>query len=159
MATPSTDRIVKNFAESVIAGIQNNIRTKNVTGEGAMNASGSMAESLRYSWDGKKLVIYSTQKYFTVLETGRKHGKFPPLEAIEKWIENKPVALVDITKRSLAYLIARKIAKEGSLLYRKGGNSGVISEFINDKYVTENLTEQLFQAQVEQITNEFLKPK
>ena len=160
----STDIIVKNFAEQIIAGIKGNIRNKSVTQYGAMNASGSMADSLGYKWDGKKLVIFSSEKYFTVLETGRKPSKGGGSSSgeslkdkIEQWIEQKPVILRDITKKSLAYLIARKIHKEGSLLYRKGGNSGVISDYINQKYVQENLTDKLFQATIETILNDFVK--
>lgn len=153
----STEIIVRQFAENLIKGIQENIRTKKVTQYGAMNASGKMADSLRYRYDGKELVIYSTEKYFTVLETGRKPGKQPPIDVIEQWIDQKPVALRGITKRSLAYLIARKIGREGSLLHRLGGKSGVISDYVNDRYIKENLTDKLFQALVESVSNEFLK--
>lgn len=146
------DSIVKNFAESVIAGIQNNIRTKNVTQYGAMNTTGQMADSLGYKWDGSTLVIYSTEKYFTVLETGRKPGKQPPLDPILKWIQAKNIT-TDIKDRSLAYLIARKIGKEGSLLHRQGGKSGVISDFINDKYIKENLNDRFFLETVDVILN------
>jgi len=146
------DNIVKNFAESVIAGIQNNIRTKNVTQYGAMNTTGQMADSLAYKWDGSSLVIYSTEKYFTVLETGRKPGKQPPLDPILKWIQAKNIA-TDIKDRSLAYLIARKIGKEGSLIHRQGGKSGVISDFINDKYIKENLNDRFFLETVDVILN------
>lgn len=153
MATKSTNDIVNNFARNVIQGIQNNIRTKNVTKYGAMQSSGQMANSLNYKWDGRRLVIYSNEKYFTVLEDGRKPGKQPPTSVIEKWLDEKPVALRDISKKSLAFLIARKIGKEGSLLYKKGGKSGVISDFINDQYIKENLSDKLFLATVEEVTN------
>jgi len=146
------DTIVKNFAESVIAGIQNNIRTKNVTQYGAMNTTGQMADSLGYKWDGSSLVIYSTEQYFTVLETGRKPGKQPPLDPILKWIQAKNIA-TDIKDRSLAYLISRKIGKEGSLIYRQGGKSGVISDFINDQYIKENLNDRFFLETVDTIFN------
>lgn len=146
------DRIVKGFAESVIAGIQNNIRTKQVTKYGAMNTTGQMADSLGYNWDGSSLVIYSTEKYFTVLETGRKPGKQPPLDPILSWIKAKSIS-TDISDKSLAYLIARKIGKEGSLLYRQGGKSGVISEFINAQYIAENLSDKFFLETVDTIYN------
>jgi hypothetical protein len=66
----SLDIIVNQFANNVINGIKQNIRTKQVTKYGAMNASGKSADSLGYKWDGQKLVIFSSEKYFTVLETG-----------------------------------------------------------------------------------------
>lgn len=153
------DTIVNNFAKGVIAGIQNNIRTKNVTQYGAMNTTGQMADSLGYKWDGSSLVIYSTQQYFTVLETGRKPGKQPydktkPYneQPIYKWIKAKGIA-TDISEKSLAFLISRKIGKEGSLLYRQGGKSGVISDFINDKYIKDNLNDRFFLETVDTIFN------
>jgi hypothetical protein len=152
------DKIVKNFAEGVIAGIQNNIRTKRVTQYGAMNTTGTMADSLSYKWDGSTLIIQSSEKYFTVLETGRKPGKQPPTDPIQRWIQSKRIA-TDISSRSLAYLIARKIGKEGSLLYRQGGKSGVISDFINANYIAKNLNEKFFLETVQTIINEFIDGK
>lgn len=161
----ATDIVVKRFAEKLIADIQNAIRTKKVTKYGAINATGKMADSLGYSWDGSNLKVFSSEKYFTVLETGRKPttggggggGGETLRDQIEQWIIDKPVILRDITRESLAYLIARKIHREGSLLYRQGGKSGIISDFVNDKYIKENLTDNLFLTLVEEISKEFLK--
>jgi len=46
--------------------------------------------------------------------TGRNAGKFPPKEAIEQWIVDKGIVPDDISIESLAFLIGRKIAKEGT---------------------------------------------
>lgn len=138
--------IITEFAESVIRGIQSRIPT--VTGESA--------GSLGYRIDVRGLTIYSSKKYFTVLETGRKPGKRPPIDVIEKWIRDKPIAS-DISPRSLAFLIARKIGEEGSLLYRQGGKSGVISEEINDKVVKEKLIDVLSDSFRDYVINEFVR--
>lgn len=156
MLSGLTKAILEGFAEKVIAGIRDNIRNKPVTEFGAMNASGKMAASLAYRVDNSGLVIYSSEKYFTVLETGRKPGKRPPLSAIEKWIQDKPVAS-ELNPRSLAFLIARKIGEEGSLLYRQGGKSGVISDYINDQYIRENLVVNLTDSFRDYVINEFIK--
>jgi hypothetical protein len=148
----AVDNIVRGFAEGVIKGIQNNIRTKKVTEYGAMNNTGQMANSLGYTWDGKTLIIYSSEKYFTVLEDGRKPGKQPPSDPIEEWVKQRGLDN-DISAKSLAYLIARKIGREGSLLYKQGGNSGIISDYLNEAYIEENLTKKLFLETVETITN------
>ena len=48
------------------------------------------------------------------MENGRNpSAKFPPIDAILKWIEEKPILAPEINKKSLAFLIARKISKEG----------------------------------------------
>ena len=146
MLTGLTQAILKNFAEEVIAGIKKRIP----------NVTGASAASLAYRIDAQGLTIYSTQKYFTVLETGRKPGKRPPIDVIEAWVRAKPIAS-DISPRSLAFLIARKIGEEGSLLYRQGGKSGVISEEINDKVVKEKLIDVLSESFRDYIINEFVR--
>lgn len=57
--------------------------------------------------------------YFQQQITGRRPGKFPPLKPIEKWIEDKGLTLKGITKKGLAYVIARKIAKKGTDIFMK----------------------------------------
>lgn len=146
MLTGLTQAILKNFAEEVIAGIRS--RIPNVTGQSAA--------SLGYRIDAEGLTIFSSQKYFTVLETGRKPGKRPPISVIEQWIKDKPIAS-DISPRSLAFLIARKIGEEGSLLYRQGGKSGVISESINDKVIKEKLVDVLSDSFRDYVVNEFVR--
>ena len=137
--------ILTGFAERTIAGIRSKIP----------NVTGKMSQSLGYKIDESGLTIFSTEKYFTVLETGRKPGKMPPISAIEEWVKNKPIAS-DINPRSLAFLIARKIGEEGSLLYRQGGNSGVISDFINETKIQEDLINLLTDEFRDYVINEFI---
>lgn len=63
-------------------------------------------------------VVMSIVDYFKYVEEGRKPGKFPPPNAILKWINVKPVIPRPMhgklpTKQQLAFLIGRKIATEG----------------------------------------------
>lgn len=146
MLTSLTQSILKNFAEEVIAEIRS--RIPNVTGESSA--------SLGYRIDAEGLTIFSSKKYFTVLETGRKPGKRPPIDVIEKWVKDKPITS-DISPRSLAFLIARKIGEEGSLLYRQGGNSGVISNSINEQRIKEGLIDKINSSLRDYVINEFVK--
>lgn len=148
--------ILENFARDVIAGIRQNIREKQVTEFGAMNTTGQMADSLDFRIDQEGLTIYSREKYFTVLETGRKPGKRPPRDVIKTWIVNKGITPDGISQDSLAFLIARKIGAEGSLLYRRGGKSGVISDYINEQYIKENLVAVMGERFKDYIINEFI---
>lgn len=59
--------------------------------------------------------------YIEQLANGRAPGKFPPIAAIEQWIHDKGIQAVDITVSSLAFLIARKIAREGTEYFKQGG--------------------------------------
>lgn len=68
--------------------------------------------------------IYAAH-YFRYLVLGRGPGKMPPREKIEEWIEKNPDILAffktifkNITSKSLAYIIARKIGREGTQIYR-----------------------------------------
>jgi hypothetical protein len=137
--------ILEGFAERTIEGIRSRIP----------NVTGRMSESLGYRIDEDGLTIFSSEKYFTVLETGRKPGKRPPISVIEQWIKDKPIAS-DINPKSLAFLIARKIGEEGSLLYRNGGKSGVISDFINSEKIKEDLINNLNEKFREAVINEFI---
>ena len=97
-------------------------------------------------------------KYTEQLIFGRRPGKFPPIAAIEKWIMDKGITLEGkITASSLAFLIARKIAKEGTKYFQQGGTDliesvitpqriqSIISKVkeINVTIVSRGLVEQL----------------
>jgi hypothetical protein len=146
MLSGLVEAILKNFAEETIAGIKS--RIPNVTGQSA--------ESLGYRIVGTELTIFSSLKFFTVLETGRKPGKRPPISVIEQWIKDKPITPDGISTKSLAFLIAKKIGEEGSLLHREGGKSGVISQSINDQVIKEKLTDVLTDKFRDYVINEFV---
>lgn len=146
--------ILAGFAERTIQGIRSKIP----------NATGTMSQSLGYRIDDKGLTIYSTEKYFTVLETGRAptspgaaRGNPTLRERIREWIDNAGITpRGNISRDSLAFLITRKIHEEGSLLYRQGGNSGVISDFINETKIQEDLINLLTDSFRDYIINEFI---
>ena len=53
--------------------------------------------------------------YWYYIEHGRGPGKFPPIEAIQNWMTAKHIVpREDRTVPQVSYLIARKIAKEGT---------------------------------------------
>lgn len=65
-------------------------------------------------------VVLRGVDYLNMIEDGRRAGKMPPLRAILNWIEIKPILPrpeydKDITNNQLAFLIARKIGREGVL--------------------------------------------
>lgn len=85
-------------------------------------ASGNLANNITYRVvidDDSYDVILNLEDYFQYVENGRRPGKFPPPDAILSWIRMKPVIPTETydgklpTENSLAYLIGRKIAKEG----------------------------------------------
>jgi hypothetical protein len=58
------------------------------------------------------------EDYFQQQITGRKPGKFPPIKPILQWIDDKGLSPEKITKKSLAFLIARKISKQGTDIFK-----------------------------------------
>jgi hypothetical protein len=73
------------------------------------------------------------RKYFAALETGsqpwKKQCKHPPkpfVETIAKWMVDKGIEGVS------AYLVARKIMREGSKLYRDGGRQDIFTPVMED---------------------------
>lgn len=149
--------IIEQFAQKVIAGIRENIKNKSVTPYGSMYTTGSASDSLFYRIQGNRLIIGSTWAYITVLEDGRKPGKFAPPEVILKWVQDKPVTS-NIPEKSLAYLINKKLKERGSLLYQQGGHSGILSDYINLNYIQENLTPALAAATIKTATELLFKP-
>lgn len=73
------------------------------------------------------------RKYFAALETGsapwKKQYKHPPkpfVETIAKWMVDKGIEGVS------AYLVARKIMREGSKLYRDGGRQDIFTPVMSN---------------------------
>lgn len=107
-----------------------------------MRASGKFAESLEVKVTGLTAQLWG-EDYTQQLETGRKSGKFPPINAIEQWIKDKGIANRiegQISISSLAFLIARKIAKEGWKREQYGGVE-LISSVITDERIQKIIDE------------------
>ena len=143
-------------ALNTISQLQSNIRDKAPTSYGAMNNTGEAALSLKYRWvEEGRVQIYSDMpnrsfNYIMTLETGRgptrpnaATGNPTVQESILTWIKQRGITPTGITQETLAYLISRKIHQEGTLLFRQGGNSGIISEVQTDAWILENFIKPL----------------
>ena len=86
------------------------------------NAASALSGSVRYIVK-RETAIYavdlSLADYWKYVEYGRGPGKFPPPDKIPEWVRIKPVIPRPMengklpTDKQLAYLIGRKIAREG----------------------------------------------
>lgn len=64
---------------------------------------------------GELEVSLHLPSYWMYIEYGRGPGKFPPIEAIQNWMTVKHIVPQrDYTVPQVSYLIARKIAREGT---------------------------------------------
>lgn len=107
-----------------------------------MRASGKFAESLEVKVQGLTAQLWG-EDYAQQLETGRKSGKFPPINAIEQWIKDKGIANQiqgQISISSLAFLIARKIAQSGWKREQYGGVE-LISSVVTDERIQKIIDE------------------
>jgi len=106
-----------------------------------MRASGDWANGLETIIEENRGTLLGLD-YTQELETGRNSGKQPPSDAIEQWIYDKGIDSQiegNITVKSLAYLIARKIGKEGWDRAEHGGVE-LVSEVITDERLSRILS-------------------
>lgn len=109
--------VLNDFGKFLVEEYKDNLILEDV------NASDNLYNSVTYMVERNdktfevKLLLADYWKY---VEKGRRAGgKFPPVSAIERWIEVKPVLPRPMsngklpTNKQLAYLIGRKIAIEG----------------------------------------------
>lgn len=86
-------------------------------------SSGNLIDSIRnygIRIEGDEIVgEISLASYWKYVENGRKPGRMPPVNNIFQWIDKKPImprpmnGLKAPSRKTLAFLIARKIGKEG----------------------------------------------
>jgi len=106
-----------------------------------MRASGNFAKSLRTDVKeipGRVIGLMVGSHHSLFVDQGRNAGKRPPISAILKWIDDKRIVPTDISKPSLAFLIARKIGNEGWKPKNSYPN-GVISSVINQTEIDKLL--------------------
>ncbi|WP_291584062.1 hypothetical protein [Bacteroides sp.] len=128
-------RIIQEELDSLrLRIIDNHIRA-------GQKASGNTIESLYVSVDDNHGILFG-RKAFGVLETGRGPGKVPKgfYQIIQQWIKDKGIQ-VENTK-SFAYLVARKIAREGTELHRTGGRDDIYSPEIEK--AIQNIMNRVF---------------
>lgn len=93
--------------------------------------------------------------YFQQQIVGRKPGKFPPIKPIMDWIDQKGLSLTGITKKGLAFVIARKISEKGTDIFRKKRPGLDINSIVND--VRSQLVDQLIKAGNIELKTSFTK--
>lgn len=95
-------------------------------------ASGRTQQSLHVVEDDDSVTLYG-RKAFGTMETGRKGGRVPRTfqQILYRWSIDKGISFEnERERRSFAYLLARKIQREGTALHRDGGRTDVYSNEI-----------------------------
>lgn len=121
-----------------------------------MRTTGNWADGLEVVVTDNKAVLKGF-KYSEQLESGRSAGKQPPSEAIEQWIKDKGIASRiegKISVSSLAFLIARKIGKEG---WKRKDHDGVnlISQVVTPERI-QSIIDKLSDIYIADFTNDLI---
>lgn len=137
------DDVLDKYGKLVVSQLRDAIKNKPLPRNGGKsyvaNASGNLEKTLTYNVDNGVLTV-SANRYIGSLIFGRKPttggGKGVLKAKIRQWIDDKGIVPHDnISKDSLAFLITRKIHREGNSLYPNG--SDLLSAIVTDKLISD----------------------
>lgn len=127
--------VFEQFGSSSIAEIQGRM------GSSGANASGNTSRSLRKEIADDELTIFG-REVFKYVEGGRgpsrKKGSTGESlrDRIKQWIKDKGITPDgEMTEDSLAFLIARKIHNEGTLIYRTNNPRDIFSTVFDENKI------------------------
>lgn len=96
-----------------------------------LNDTEKAKDSISFKVKDNKLSIDGLLRV-VVLVTGRKGGKFPPVDLIRGWVERKLGITDEKERNNVAFLISRKIAQEGTDIFTGKAKGLEIEIIIND---------------------------
>ena len=102
--------ILEEIGNELIEEIRKRLSDKGI------NSTGTASRSLNTKATDTKLEIKGL-RYIGALDKGRSPGRFPPVDAIRDWVSQK-LGISGNENNSIAYLIGRKIANEGTSIYQ-----------------------------------------
>ena len=137
------DDVLNKYGQLVVSQLRDAIKNKPLPRRGGKsyvaNASGNLEKTLNFEVENGVLKVYAN-RYIGSLIFGRKpttnSGNGVLKEKIRQWIDDKGIVPKDnISKDSLAFVIARSIHKNGTLLYPQG--SDLLSAIVTDKLIND----------------------
>ena len=104
-----------------------------------LRSSGEWEQSLKGTQEetetGIKVIILGA-KYTEQLSIGRRQGKMPPRQVILNWIREKNIQS-ELQPQTLAYLIQRKIGRDGIKVPNKYNAGGLVSDVLTNERINE----------------------
>lgn len=106
---------IRKIAEQVVSIYRKELENKGINASSNLSKTASATVEL----NGRHLIVYlELDHYWKYVEYGRRAGKMPPVDKIKEWIRVKPIIPNPINgkipdTKQLAFLIARKIGREG----------------------------------------------
>ena len=149
--------VLNDFGKFLVEEYKDRLITENV------NASDELYNSVRYmveQGNNKFEVKLELADYWKYVENGRKAGKWPPISAIEKWIEIKPIIPRPMkngklpTTQQLAFLISRKIY---GFITRNGKKIPIDSGGIKPRPLLQQTINEVWDIMNEYIAEAFAK--
>lgn len=104
-----------------------------------LDATGEWRSSLKVRAENETGIIRG-RKYTEQLVYGRRPGAMPPIAPLEKWVQAK-LGLSGQQARLAAFAIAKKIAKEGTNIYKEGGTD--LLEILETPETQQKITKHL----------------
>lgn len=174
MLTLSQQVIFEDFAKKVIEQIRFILKTKNIPRKSVRyvdgerietnfsshaSATGKLAASLNFEITEDAILIKGEGYIYTLIygrkPTSNKGTWNSANEDIKKWIRAKGIQS-DISENQLAYLITRKITREGNSVYLFSGsnNSGLLNNVLTDalkKEFSNNFTKSVTDGIVKEL--------
>jgi hypothetical protein len=108
---PNRNRAIRKFLEITGDKLKSEVQTE----AKKISATNQLTNSISYNVTENRVDLYSAEYGGIALESGRKAGKMPPTQALERWAELK------LGNSALAFPIAQQIARAGTKKYRSGG--------------------------------------
>lgn len=108
------DRI-QNIANQIVELYRKQLEAQGINASSTLSRTAEAVVELN---GNRLLVSLNLEPYWKYVEYGRKAGKMPPIDVIENWIKVKQIVPEPVNgkvpdTRQLAFLIARKIGREG----------------------------------------------
>lgn len=148
--------ILEANGKQIVKDLQESLRSK------GLNASGQTSQSISYNVEetlNKTILSILSNRSIGALQFGRRAGKQPPGDVIRKWIDDKPIQPQgSITKDQLAFLIARKIGREGIKVPNRYNPGGAISDVINQNLIDE-IFKEVVQASINRLKTATVRTK
>lgn len=79
-------------------------------------------------------LLWASYLRFSLEGVGRRPGSYPPINAIVQWLKQKKIKPEGMSLNGLAFIIARKMAEEGNLVFRKKRSGIDLDDIIENSW-------------------------
>lgn len=137
ITTTNVERVLDEFGREYVALLKQKLEAD------GRKASGKLLDSLRTEIRaaGTTINVYlHSEDYLKYVDDGRRSGKWPPKDAIERWVHDKPITPYPDrngklpTEKQLVFLIQRAIGENGTIKDKNYGGGSYTVETLDELY-------------------------